>query len=108
MFHEVTKLGTLTIPSGTTPSDSLDFRGWRSAAAYLTIFGPDTLPEVVKVQVSIDGSTWTDLQSSGADITVPAASSVVIKSMGYQYLRLASTTNVGADRTFSINAESGI
>lgn len=107
MMHSVTDLGSLTIASGQTASPSMDFRGWRRSASGISIRGPGTLTGTVKVQTSRDDTNWSDLESAGADITVPADGQIVIKAVIWKYLRLLSGSAEGSDRIFYLTGESG-
>ncbi len=100
--HRAIDLGTLTIGSGQTESDVMDFTKWRGAVHGIAIAPPGTLTGDVKVQVSEDNSTWLDKQSGGADITVPADGHVSVRVMDFKYLRLVSSSAEGADREFII------
>lgn len=104
------QLPTLTIPSGQTLSNALTKRNLQHARA-LTIHGPETLPEAVVVEASgVDGATalttdYRDLQSNGADITIPADSSVTITPVAALGLRLRAGGAVGADRVFVLTGD---
>ena len=108
MIHSSIDLGDLLIDvsEDNDNSNSMDFTGWRSACRSVTIFGPGTLTSTITVQVSQDGTNWRDLQSAGADITIPADGAVVIQTTGFKYLRV-SGTNEAADRTFKVMGEDG-
>lgn len=83
-------------------SSVMDFSGWRGRASAIMIEGPGTLTATARVQASLDNSTWSDLQSNGADITIPADGMVRINAVDFNYLRIATSGAEGADRTFTI------
>lgn len=97
------KLGTLLIDvsEDNDNSNAMLFTGWRGNFGAIAIQGPGTLDSTVKVQVSEDGTNWFDLQSNGADVTVPADGHVIIKANTWNYLRV-SGSNETADRTFIV------
>lgn len=97
-----TNLGDLTIANGQSNSDSLDFRRWRGNANQIAIYPPGTLTGTVKVQISQDGTNWFDLQSDGADVTIPADGVVTITSVHFEYLRVQSDAAEGAERVFKV------
>jgi hypothetical protein len=106
--HRNVDLGVLTIDIAVDDdvSDEMDFRGWRGSARNLGISGPGTLTGTAKVQVSSDaGQNWRDLQSAGADITIPADGHVVIQSVSFDLLRIVSSGNEIADREFVVVGE---
>jgi len=105
--HRIVDLGDITILSGQTISDTMDFRKWRSAASAVTIYGPAALTGAVNVQVSQDGSVWVDLQEAGADITIAASEAENIITVGWKYLRLLSTLAEAANRVFHVIGEEG-
>lgn len=98
-----TTLGTLLIDESVDNdnSNAMDFTGWRGYADGIAIYGPGTLTSTIKVQVSENGTDWFDLQSNGADITIPADGHVIIKAVTWRYLRVTGT-NEAADRTFIV------
>lgn len=99
----IVDLGLFTIANGGTASSSLDFTRWRSQAEAMRIIGPGTLTGTVKLQFSLDGSTnWTDVQSAGADITIPADGTVRVNDIGRGYYRLLSSSAEGAQRIFTV------
>lgn len=103
-------LPTLTIASGQTLSNALTKRNLQHARV-ITIHAPETLPEAVVVEVAgVDGATagvgdYRDLQSNGADITLPADSSITIIKTAFFALRLRAGGAVGADRIFLLTGE---
>lgn len=111
LTHRAVDIGSVVIALNGQNSTVLDFRGWRSGAKSITIFGPGTLTGTVKVQVAqdYDGSTatWCDLESAGSDVTCPADGATVIQAVGFNALRLASSAMEGAARTFKLMGEEG-
>jgi hypothetical protein len=106
-MHRNIDLGTLVIANGGTSSSSMSFRKWRSGVSKVMIVSPDTLTGTVKVEVSEDNSAWKDLQSNGADITIPADSAVPITVQPWKYLRVTSGSAEGEERTFIVKGEEG-
>lgn len=100
-----TGLGSITILSGATESDAIGFQNLRHLGG-LTIVGPDTLPEVVTVEVTYqdDRNTsvgaWSRLQTDNIDITIAAGEAVTISPIVFNGLRLSAGAAVAADREF--------
>lgn len=110
MSRHVFPLPDLVIPIGTAESnviyDYLDGDGFRDASD-ITVFGPDTLPETVEVQVdsSRTATNFNPLNNEvGAVINVPPGEAIAIEGTAYKALKLVSTSgNVAATRTFKVN-----
>ena len=103
-------LPPLTIPSGQTVSNALTKRNLQHVRT-MTVHAPATLPEAVVVEAAaVDGASagagdYRDLQSNGADITVPEDSAVTLLRAAFFGLRLRAGGAVGADRVFTLIGE---
>jgi len=96
-------IGELTIPSGNTNSNVIDFR--KLPLSGITIFAPAELTGTVKIYVSpsIDSygtSYWNLLQSGGSDIEIGAGDAVPLDYVGWHHLKLVSGSNEAAARKF--------
>lgn len=99
-------IGTFVIANGASDSSTLDFNGWRSLAQSLKISGPGTLTGAVKLQVSHDaGVSWKDVESNGADVTIPADGNITVRSVVKGLYRVTSAGAEGAERTFIVQGE---
>lgn len=115
LTHRSVDLGSLLIDVSVDDdlSDVMDFRGWRSGAKNITIYGPSALTQTNKVQVSADwdgtSGTWNDLSwpNDGSDVTIPAAGTVVIESNSWNAMRISAGGAEAADREFIIRGEEG-
>lgn len=109
--HEITDLGEVTIALNAALSDEMDFSGWRGGANRITIYGPGTLTNAVKVQVSPvrSGDVWMDkeVKEGTTDVTIPADGAVTIEGVGFKRLRLKSAGNEAAERVFYVKGEVG-
>lgn len=103
-MRHVYDCGTIVIASSGQNSSSLAADPHFQNATGLIIFAPATLTGTIKVQVSIDDSTYYDLQSSGADVNVAASDAVPITFQGWNYIRVTSDMAEGGARTFTIKA----
>ena len=107
------KLGTLTIPSGTKPSNAIGGRQLRTVGA-LTVIAPSALTGTVTLQVP-DGigssPTFVNLtRPSGSaggteDVTIAASKAVTIENTPMHSIRVNSGTNEGANRAFELFGE---
>lgn len=100
------RVQTLTILSGAADSGVLELadQGAKRVMA-VWIFAPLTLPETITVEVAPRGSSvWRGLQSGGNDVTVVAGKVTAITQVASSRLRIHSSSNVGADRVFAIEA----
>ena len=94
------KLLDFVIPNGVAVSNSLDMR--KSRYRGITIFVPATLTNGIILQASVDDTVWFDWQSGGTDIALVASKAVTVDFVGAPYLRVESTGNEGAERTFLV------
>ena len=93
-------LPDLVIPNSTAVSNVIDKEVYRAADRFL-IGAPATQPDTVTVEVSFDaGTSYHTLQSAGSDISLAAGKATVILAAGWDKMRLASSGNVAAERTF--------
>lgn len=112
MSSHLSKIGTLRITSGQANSAKLSTllsagqRKVLGTAKSITIHAPATLTGTVKVGVSYDGgTTFTELNENGTDVSVAAGDARVIFSVGWDDLRLQSSVAEGADRDFVLFAQ---
>lgn len=97
-FH----LTDLVIASGTDESNVLDRAEFKWADGFI-IGAPGTLTGTITIEVSLDGgSTYHTLQSAGSDVAIGAGDAVTIDMKAWDKLRLASSGNEGATRTFKV------
>ena len=97
--------GTIAILINETDSSAVAANPHYQNATGLLIGSPTALTGTVKFQVSHDGgSTYLDLQSSGADVTIGAAESVQLTFQGWTHLRVVSGSAEAATRTFTVRA----
>lgn len=78
--------------------------GFRDADA-ITIFAPDTLPEVATVHVDSAETAvnFNPLQRGGADVTIAAGKAVTIELISFKALKIVLGGAAGATRTFKVN-----
>lgn len=109
--------GTIKIANGGTTSGTLTDTAANNGAALsdgqlkvlktarsLTIAGPSALTGAVKVEVTIDGSNWHELNQAGSDVSVAANDAVTITNMAWLNLRVKSAGAEGAERVFRLMA----
>lgn len=90
----------LVIPNGTTPSNTVVLKAYRTARA-LSILGPATVAEVVVVQGQGVDDVWRSVQVSEADLNVTAGDTTLVDYPGrFKAVRLNADGNVAAERTF--------
>ena len=105
MSRHVYDLPDLVIASSGTDSSAVAADPHYQRARAIIIQAPATLTGTITVQVSLDGgTTYADLQSGGADVTIAAASVAVIDFQGWTHLRVKSGSAEGAERTFIAKA----
>jgi hypothetical protein len=82
---------------------------WKQSLNALSIDGPGTLTGTATVQVSDSledtdeyGTTWRDLQSAGADVTIPADGYVRINANDAKRIRIRSGSAEAANRRFRL------
>lgn len=96
-------LSNLVIPSGAAVSNALDL----SRVDSICIYAPDTLDaltftiEVAPSRTS-PAADWATLEEGGSDVALTAAKALVIPVAPFRSVRIASSGNVAADRTFHI------
>ena len=101
----------LTIASGASESDALEFNDLRHARE-IVFYPPSSLSGTVTVEVtdkrSPSASDWNTLQSGGSDVTLTADKATVVTETGFLGLRLATTVAPGSDEVYGvvINEES--
>ena len=109
--HNIIDVGecVIDVSADSQYSSVLDFTGWRSKLAALIFDGPADGTGTFRVQVSHSvedydeyGSTWRDLQSNGADVTIPTDGSVRINTSVKGRLRIASSAAEVLDRRFRV------
>lgn len=100
------RIGTLTIASGATTSNSLSRRRLAHVGP-LVIVAPAALTGVVTIQVpdKENSPNWVALQSGGADVTLPAGKATTLDISPFLNLRLSSTLAEGAQRDFEVFGE---
>ena len=101
----------LVIPNAATVSQAIGgnlFDFLRS----LSIHAPASLAGVTKIEVADTepdvavAGDFRDLQSAGADITIPADSTIVLENISYRSLRLSTTVAPGAGgETYDVTAK---
>ena len=97
---------TLTILSGATESETLDFGGPMRGPVGIHIVAPATLPETVNPMTAKAGAgaVFGILQSGGTDITLAAGKATQITFLTGRQLKLKATGATAADRVFEISA----
>ena len=99
-------LGTLTIATAEQNSAALSSltHGVKARMCRsITIYGPETLPETVTVEVQpLSGGAWRTLQSAGTDIGVGVGKAVIIEPSKFGDARLHAGGAVAADRAFAV------
>lgn len=96
-------IATLTIASGQTDSNVLDYADMRMYDG-LVVGAPAVLSETVNPKVSFDKSTYRILRSGGTAIAHSAGAADVIRVIPGMAFKLVATSAVGADRAFEIYA----
>lgn len=99
---------SLVIASGDQASGPLYLGAKSSETMDVYIQGPGTLTGTVRVQTSLDGSTWVDLKSGGANIAVGTDSGVPVTHVVADYIRLFSGSAEGGARTFKVKFHAAI
>ncbi len=94
------KMQDFVIPNGTAVSNNISSDRYRFADRFL-IGAPSALTGTITIEISIDGgTTYHTLQSAGSDITLGAGDITVVLAGGWDNMRIASSGNEGAERTF--------
>jgi hypothetical protein len=98
-------LRSLVIPNGAAVSNELDIQAVES----LGIVAPGTLDGATTftIEVAADraGATWGTLtKEDGTDITLAAAKATTVNTAPYRSVRIKSSGNVAAARTFAVSA----
>jgi len=106
--QRVVDLGEFLIDTNedTQLSSVLDMsRSSRQALSGLIIYGPLSADGTLTLQESFSdedtdayGSTWRDVQSGGADVTIPADGVVRLSLTGFHRLRISSGSAETSDR----------
>lgn len=94
----------LTIPSGASVSNALDFASYSDAASII-LYAPATLDALTfTIEGSRDGITFMTLYDGAADIAPPPAGKCrqYIEMIGLNFFRIKASGNVAADRTWSV------
>lgn len=103
-IHSDLKYQDVTIPSGASLSPAIDMKAHR---LHHIILPASMDGGEIMAQVSAEGTNWFDLYNQSGTYklvasAVAGASRCVIVALadlyGFQYLKLKTTTNVGADR----------
>ena len=107
------KIGTLTIPSGTKPSNAIEGRQLRTLRS-LMIIAPSALTGTITLQVP-DGigssPTFVNLtRPSGSaggteDVTIAASKVVTLNDVPMHSIRVNSGSNEGSARAFELFGE---
>lgn len=103
-------LASLTIANGQTVSNTLDFaEGLNQYITEMVIYGPDTLPETVTVEVAPLGSTaYKPLQNMNlatpADYVITVGDAVQFP-VAFGRLRLVAGGPVGDERAFLVSGQ---
>lgn len=97
---------TLTILSGATESEVLDFGSVMRGPVGLHIVAPATLPETVNMLTakSGDGAVFGILQSGGVDIALAAGRATQVTFLTARQMKLKATGAAAGDRVFQISA----
>lgn len=68
------------------------------------IFAPalTTTALIVQVEPSATGTSWVDLKSAGANVTVPTSGCTIINPGGFRQLRVITTSTEAAPRTITV------
>ena len=101
MAKRTVALSSLTIANGGTTSNALTQNDLKYISG-VSIEGPSVLTGTVSVQVSLDGTNFEELQSSGADVTVTAAKVLILEPLPVRGLRVISSGAEGAERVFKV------
>lgn len=104
----VIRLLPLTIPSGAQVSNALpekDFRWSRS----MVILSPVAITGIYTIEVSDPivpvTADWRTLQSGGSDVTLAAGKALVLDTLPFRNLRLATSGTPVADEVFDVTAQ---
>lgn len=105
MSKHVYDVGSMVIASSETDSTAIAADPHYQNATALIIEGPDALTGTVTVEVSLDdASSYSKLQSGGADITIGAGDAVPITFQAWTHIRVSSGSAEDAERTFVVKA----
>lgn len=89
----------LVIANGAQTSNAIPVRG----VAAISIQSPATLTGTITVQASNDrGTTFNDVYSDGAALTIAASRVVAILALPFDEIRLSSSAPEGGARTFLV------
>ena len=101
IYRQVVDLPALIFSTASTTSNAV---GGIDDALGLTIYSPATLTGTITVQVepTSTGTSFVDLQSGGADVTIPASKATVLNPITWRQIRLITGTTEAAARTFTL------
>lgn len=103
MRNQPISLGTVTISTSAQASSAIDLD--RKYIRSLVIGAPAAVTGTINVQISLDKQeSWLYLQSGSTDIDIPAARCVVIDCVGYDAVRVYSSSAEAVDRIFTVKA----
>ena len=103
MGQHLANLPSLVIANGASTTTTPITAGLDDADS-ITIQGPAALTNVVTVNISTDGgTTYSDLGSGGVDVVVTAGNSLNISPVAFNALKVTSSGNEGAARTFLVS-----
>jgi hypothetical protein len=114
MAKHLHNVGTLSIPSGQTASQTYAVSSALGPLESLVFFTPATLPETVTVQASPianpAASDWKTLQLTGTgaatDVTLAAGKAVSVALVaGFRAIRVVAGVGVAAQRDFPVVAQ---
>ena len=100
---------TLSIPSSGTESDVLDTGSLGVVHGYqIGILGPTALDGVITIEVAwVEAGPYRALQSSAADINIPANKATVIQPVPFRYIKIVSSATELAQRDFFLVGHMG-
>jgi len=95
----------MVIASSGTNSTALAANPHFENASSLIIEAPDTLTAACTLYGSFDDATsYSQIYSGGAAITLTAAKSVSVTNLGWTHIRVTAASAEGAERTFKVRA----
>ena len=101
-------LPDLVIANGATDTTT-PITAYLDDAHAVTVVAPSALTGTVSIKGSLDGgTTWVDIGSGGADVTIGAGNAVTISPFVFNGLKVTSGSAEGAARTFVVRKQMSI
>lgn len=97
--------GSSVIAINTTDGSAVAASPHFKYAESLVVECPDTVTGTITCQGSFDGgSSYSNIQSGGADVTIAAGDCVTFTVQGWTHIRVQSDSSEAAERIFLVRA----